>query len=187
MGCQTFTTMLDIDPSRPMADDRTPAERRAGFTPLTGTCMCGQVRFEVAAPLVGALYCHCTRCQRRSGTAFSMTAATVPGSFRVVEGADLIASWRPPDGWEKLFCRACGSHLYTTDPEQPEQLSVRMGAFESDPRIRPSAHEFTAYAAAWDSILDDGLPRFPERLPVGLRPLPPAKRTRAPREGCSGG
>jgi hypothetical protein len=84
MGCQTFTTMLD--PSRPMADDRTPAERRAGLTPLTGTCMSGQVRFEVAAPLVGALYCHCTRCQRRSGTAFSMNrghgSGLVPGRRR---------------------------------------------------------------------------------------------------------
>jgi len=153
-----------------MADERAPAGQRADFEPLTGACMCGRIRFEVAAPLVGALYCHCTRCQRRSGTAFSMTAATVPGSFRLVEGADLIASWRPPDGWEKFFCRECGSHLYTADPEQPERLSVRMGALESDPGIRSSAHQFTAYAAAWAPILDDGLPRFPERLPSGLRP-----------------
>ena len=37
--------------------------------PLTGGCNCGAVRFEVTAPLVGASYCHCKRCQRRSGTA----------------------------------------------------------------------------------------------------------------------
>jgi hypothetical protein len=161
---------MTLNPSRPlrMADDQ--ATPSAGFKPLTGTCMCGRVRFEVATPLVGALYCHCTRCQRRSGTAFSMTAATVPGSFRLVEGADLIASWRPPDGWEKFFCRDCGSHLYTSDPEHPERLSVRMGALESDPGIRPSAHQFTANAAAWEPILDDRLPRFPERLPSGVRP-----------------
>jgi hypothetical protein len=34
---------------------------------LTGGCGCGAVRFEVRAPLGAALYCHCTRCQRRTG------------------------------------------------------------------------------------------------------------------------
>ena len=43
--------------------------------PLTGGCNCGAVRFEVTAPLVGASYCHCKRCQRRSGTAASANAA----------------------------------------------------------------------------------------------------------------
>ncbi len=39
--------------------------------PLTGGCNCGAVRFEVTAPLVKASYCHCKRCQRRTGTAVS--------------------------------------------------------------------------------------------------------------------
>ena len=86
------------------------------------------------------------------------------------QGAELVGSWRPPDGWEKFFCTECGSQLYTTDPEQPERLSVRMGALDADPGIRPSAHQFTDYAAAWEPIPDDGLPRFPERLPGGMRP-----------------
>src|SRR6266511_3497437 len=143
---------------------------RSSFQPLGGGCMCERVRFEIAEPLLGALYCHCKRCQRRTGSAFSVTAATAPGSFKIVQGAELVGSWRPPDGWEKFFCAECGSQLYTTDPEQPERLSVRMGALDADPGIRPSAHQFTDYAAAWEPIPDDGLPRFPERLPSGTRP-----------------
>jgi hypothetical protein len=44
------------------------------FIPLTGRCMCGAVEVSTAAPFVGALFCHCKRCQRRSGTTRSMTA-----------------------------------------------------------------------------------------------------------------
>jgi hypothetical protein len=104
------------------------------------------------------------------GSAFSVTAAMVPGSFRVTEGADLLSSWQPVDGWEKTYCRECGSHLYTTNPDQREEVSIRMGALDDDPGIRASVHQFTAYAAPWWPIPDDGLPRFPERMPAGLRP-----------------
>jgi hypothetical protein len=144
--------------------------RRSSFEPLTGGCMCGRVRFVISAPLLGALFCHCKRCQRRSGSAFSVTAAMVPGSFRVLDGAELLAAWQPVDGWEKWYCRECGSHLYTTNPEQREQVSVRMGTLDGDPGIRPSVHQFTAYAASWFPIPDDRLPRFPNRMPAGLRP-----------------
>jgi len=133
--------------------------------------MCGRVRFEITEPLLGALYCHCKRCQRRTGTAFSVTALAVPESFRVSEGAELVRSWRPPDdGWVKSFCGECGSQVYTTHPENAELVSVRMGALDTDPGIRPSAHQFTAYAPPWEPIPDDGLPRFPERLAAGERP-----------------
>ena len=48
--------------------------------------MCGGVRFEVSEPLLGALYCHCKRCQRRTGTGVSVTALTNPGSYRTTSG-----------------------------------------------------------------------------------------------------
>ena len=54
--------------------------------PITGGCGCGTVRFEVDAPFVSAGYCHCGRCQRRSGTASSANARAEPGSVCVVQG-----------------------------------------------------------------------------------------------------
>ena len=43
---------------------------------------------------------------------------------------------------------------------------MRMGTFDGDPGVRPSYHQFTAYAAVWEPIPDDGLPRYPERRPI---------------------
>jgi hypothetical protein len=130
--------------------------------PLLGGCGCGAVRFEVSAPLVSANYCHCTRCQRRSGTAASANARPEPGSFRILAGEERLRAWRPPGGWEKWFCGECGSALFSRDPRDPLRMSVRLGAFEGDPGIRPSVRQFVAHAAAWEEIPSDGLPRHPE-------------------------
>lgn len=134
---------------------------------LTGGCGCGAVRFEISAPLTAAAYCHCTRCQHRSGAAAAPSARIVPGSLTVVAGEDRLSAWWPGDGLEKVFCTDCGSAVFARDHDSHEVAIVRLGAIDGDPGLRPSARQFTAYAAAWEPIPDDGLPRFAERLPPG--------------------
>ena len=129
---------------------------------LTGACLCGAVRFEVTQPPLSAGYCHCTRCQRRTGSAAAVSAQLAPGSLRVLSGQELVTDYAPPDGFVKVFCSACGGALWSRHPEDPDRMSVRMGVFDSDPGIRPSYRQFVAYAAPWEPIPDDGLPRFPE-------------------------
>ena len=132
---------------------------------LTGGCGCGAVRFEIGGELGQALYCHCTRCQRRSGTAASASVRVAPGSVAVTAGAEHVRAWAPPDGREKAFCQACGSALFVRSPGSQEIVAVRLGAIDGDPVVRPSARQFVAYAARWEPIPDDGLPRHEERMP----------------------
>jgi hypothetical protein len=133
--------------------------------PLTGGCLCGGVRFEVSEPPISASYCHCTRCQRRTGTAASAQVRIVPGSLRIISGEELVRAYEPEDGFPKEFCSVCGSALWSRNPENPDALGVRMGAFDDDPGVRPSYRQYVAYAARWEPIPDDGLARFPERRP----------------------
>jgi hypothetical protein len=133
--------------------------------PLTGGCLCGGVRYEVTEPLVSASYCHCTRCRRRTGTAASAQARVAPGSLRIVEGEELVREWAPDGGWPKAFCAACGGALWSHSPTDPEVFSVRLGTFDDDPGIRPQYRQYVAYAAAWEPIPDDGLPRYEEGRP----------------------
>jgi len=132
---------------------------------LTGACLCGAVRFEISEPLLEAGYCHCTRCQRRTGTAASVSAGVVPGSLRVMAGEELIRSFDPPDGYRKYFCSGCGGALWSQDPDDPEARSVRLGALDSDPGVRPSYRQYVGNAAPWEPIPDDRLPRFPGPRP----------------------
>jgi len=133
---------------------------------LSGGCLCGGVRYELTEAPVSASYCHCRRCQRRTGTAASAQARVAPGALRIEQGAELVREWAPADGWPKCFCSVCGSALWSRSPTDPDLFSVRLGTFDEDPGIRPQYRQFVAFAAAWEPIPDDGLPRYEER-PTG--------------------
>jgi hypothetical protein len=132
---------------------------------LTGSCGCGAVTFAISAPLVAAAYCHCTRCQKRTGTAAQASAKVEPGTVTITTGEELLRDWTPLGGLGKTFCTLCGSHLFGRDRDTGEVRIVRMAAIDGDPGVRPAAHQFVAYAPPWEELRDDGLPRFDERLP----------------------
>ena len=141
----------------------------AESSPITGRCPCGRVRFEVSEPLLEAEYCHCKRCQRRTGTTASASALTAPGTFRVTEGEELLGAFKPDDGWHDYFCRECGGHLYGQSHEDARLICVPMGAIDGDPGVRPAFRQHVAYAAPWEPLPDDGLPRFDERRPSDIQ------------------
>jgi hypothetical protein len=135
------------------------------MTVFTGHCGCGAVSFEVTEQPVAVGYCHCTRCQRRTGTAAAISATVPPGALRILSGEELVAAWEPEGGWAKCFCSACGSAVWSRGPDG--SAGIRLGGIDGDPGLRPQWHQFVAYAAPWEPIPDDGLPRYPERRPPG--------------------
>ena len=129
--------------------------------PLTGGCLCGAVRFELAVAPEVAGYCHCTRCQRRTGTASSAQALIDGSALSFVAGEEFVAGWTPPDGgMEKCFCRTCGAHLGSRDPETRVYAAIRMSAWDRDPGVRFVYRQHLASAASWEPVPDDGLQRF---------------------------
>jgi hypothetical protein len=94
--------------------------------------------------------------------------------FRLLQGEELIkvyGSASVPDSGvtrkarphaAKAFCVNCGSSLFGGDWPEGEQVSIRMGAFDDDPGIRPQFHTFVESRAPWDIITDD-LPQYAER------------------------
>jgi hypothetical protein len=85
--------------------------------------------------------------------------------LRVVAGEDRLRTWAPEGGFEKVFCGDCGSALFSRRPAETSVIGVRLGAVDGDPGIRPQWHQFVAYAASWEPLPDDGLPRYPEARP----------------------
>jgi hypothetical protein len=124
-----------------------------------GSCLCGAVRFELTDPPVKATWCHCSRCRKRTGVEGSAQARVEPGSVRIVAGEDRVRAYAPPDGFEKLFCGDCGGALFSRE-RGGEIWSVRLGAFDEDPGVRPSHRQWTSSAVDWLPIPDDDLPRF---------------------------
>jgi hypothetical protein len=128
---------------------------------LTGGCACGAVRYAISAPLGVAGYCHCTRCQRRTGTAASANARVAPGALTFTAGEEHVRRWEPEGGgFTKAFCGRCGSALFSHAPDAPDTtVAIRLGTVDGDPGVRPSYHQRVETAAVWEPLPDDGLPR----------------------------
>ncbi len=62
--------------------------RRAGLGKLDGHCGCGSITYSCDAEPVTTAVCHCTECQRQTGTAFSIVVG-VPGDALEVRGETL--------------------------------------------------------------------------------------------------
>ena len=136
-------------------------------SPLQGGCLCGGVRYELSAPFDSAGYCHCTHCQRRTGTGSSANGRVHQAGFRLLQGEELLRAFQPPEGVPKLFCSNCGSALFSGDPFHDPEVAVRLGTLDGDPGIRPQYRQFVSSAVTWEPIPEDGLERYERSRSAG--------------------
>lgn len=130
--------------------------------PIPGSCLCGGVRFEVTRPFDGAGHCHCSRCRKTSGTFGSTSGRTHRDAIRFLQGEELLRAWVEEPYGRKVFCAECGSTLFGGDwPDGA--ISVRFGALDADPGMRPQYRIYVDSAVPWLPVPDDGLPHFGER------------------------
>jgi len=127
---------------------------------VTGQCACGAVAYEVTAPFTTAGYCHCKRCQRRSGALWSLNAMVAREGYSIVRGEEHVRVWEPSKGLAKAFCGVCGGQLYS---DGGDYIVVRLGTLDDDPGIEPEWRQWLESAPDWEPIPDDGLPRFQQR------------------------
>jgi hypothetical protein len=122
--------------------------------PTTGSCLCGAVRFSIAAPVRELRACHCRNCQKASGAGGSVNAV-VPGSaFRITQGAPKRYSARADSGrmLNRYFCGDCGSPIYSQRETTPETVVVRAGLLDNAAEMKIVANIWTRSARPWAHI-----------------------------------
>jgi hypothetical protein len=127
---------------------------------MRGSCWCGGVRFQVEGPFVNLRYCHCTHCKKISGGVGTASGRARTENITVLEGRDSIETFLPREGAAKSFCRICGSNLFGGGWPDSEQTSIRLSAIDSGLDQKPEAHVFVRSVAPWETLPDDGLPRY---------------------------
>ena len=128
--------------------------------PYKGSCLCGQIRFEVDrfAPLTGN--CHCSMCRKFHGAAYATIAEARRENFRWLQGEDKLKPYTAANGTTRRFCSECGSSLTFSSPlADPELVEIALGCFDDEVPIRPDAHIFVGSGAAWARPEDD-LPQY---------------------------
>jgi hypothetical protein len=118
-----------------------------------GSCLCGEVRFEVEGEFNHFYLCHCEYCRKDTGSAHAANLFSSNAVLRWSSGRDKVRQFNLPETrHSKCFCSACGSALPRV--EMSGLLAVPAGSLDSEVLIRPDAHIFVASKASWDTGLD---------------------------------
>jgi len=129
--------------------------------PITGTCQCGHVHYEVSEEPIVTVACHCRECQKLSASAFSLTMVIRAESFRLLSG-ELTAFERPTDAGGTAvchFCPGCGNRVYHENPAVPGFFRLKPGGLDDTSQIVPQAHLWASRAQPWFEF-PEGVPRF---------------------------
>src|ERR687888_2309900 len=98
---------------------------------MTGSCLCGGVRFEVTEDFLFVSACHCTSCKKISGGAGTVSGRANTSAIRVLAGEELLTTFQPAEGTAKTFCSVCGSNLFGGGGPESRADGVRVGTPEN--------------------------------------------------------
>jgi len=130
------------------------------FKPITGSCLCGAVRFEIAGKPLSLSYCHCSRCRKQAGLSAAVLMVRRE-DFRLLCGADTMRRYVPeaPFKHARAFCGSCGSPL--GEPSEDHAVfPVAASALDDDPVVRPVLHQNLSAKPDWHVLADDGVKRM---------------------------
>lgn len=130
----------------------------------TGGCHCGAARFELSAGPEATFYCHCSDCQRMSGSPFSVELMVPEAGFAVTgDLATYTVTGDSGGAVRRHFCRTCGAGLHLDCDSDPGFVFVKAGALDDASGVAPDMHIFVSARQPWAEIADD-LPQY-QRMP----------------------
>lgn len=131
---------------------------------LEGSCLCGGIRYRYDGEPAELSMCHCSQCRRAQGSAFVAVTPVQADRFHLLAGAELLQEYRAVPHKARVFCRRCGSPLYSRRDDRPELLRLRVGTVSTPFHCANAYHQHVASQAPWYEIHDD-LPQYQEGKP----------------------
>lgn len=129
-----------------------------------GSCLCGQVKFEIQGCFESFFLCHCKFCQKDTGSAHAANLFSTKAKLHWLFGVDKIKTFNlAPTRHTKSFCSECGSAL-PVQKKADGLLVVPAGSLDTEIiDIKPNAHIFNSSKACWEVMLEN-IQRF-EQFP----------------------
>lgn len=129
-----------------------------------GSCLCGSVKYELTGEFQSFFLCHCTRCQKDTGSAYAANLFSKMGRLTWLKGEGFVKTYQHPSSRHaKSFCQECGSALPTI-AENINCIVVPAGSLDSSIPLSPSGKIFMDSCASWCRALES-VPSY-EELPL---------------------
>jgi len=117
---------------------------------VKGSCLCGEVKYQYRGLIKVFQYCHCTRCQKFTGTAHASNIIVDPDQFEWLEGEKSVGRFELPEAkhFATSFCKNCGSSLPWLT-QSGKAVVIPAGSLDEDPQVVPIHNIFYANKACW--------------------------------------
>lgn len=126
-----------------------------------GGCQCGRTRYQVIGEPRQVVVCHCTDCQRQSGSAFGMTMVVDETAFRITKGEPAFYRSVSATGRAKVgaFCPDCGTRVYHQPEWRKGTISVKPGTLDDTKWLQPTIHIWTDSKQPW-VVIPEGVESY---------------------------
>ena len=117
---------------------------------VTGSCLCGEVNYEVTGNLGIFQYCHCSRCRKATGSAHAANIIVAPEHFSWRSGEENVGRYEVPQAshFANSFCKKCGSTL-PWPTKSGKAVVIPAGTLDDHPGIEPMQNIFCGSKAQW--------------------------------------
>lgn len=136
-----------------------------------GACLCGGISFCINGPLAPIQVCHCSQCRQAQGGPVATNIPVEASALAFLQGENLLQQYESSPGKFRVFCRVCGSPVYSRRDSLPGILRIRVGLLQEPVGAHVEFHAFTESKASWWGILP-GVPEYPQGAPQSLPPKP---------------
>lgn len=131
-----------------------------------GGCHCGAVRYSCEQEPEYTFYCHCTDCQKTTGSPMAMELMVPDSTFKSTgEVASYVVTGDSGNAVTRCHCANCGSGVFLTCASDPGYIFIKVGSLDDASWVEPQMHIFTASKQKW-LVINDGLPQFAGMPPV---------------------
>ncbi len=126
-----------------------------------GGCQCGEVRYRLESAPLALVVCHCTECQRQSGSAFGMSLIVPEQSFKLTAAKPKSFTRMADSGKtvECVFCENCGTRIYHNPAAMPGSVNIKPGTLDDTSWLSPNLHAWTQHRQPWVEVPED-IPSF---------------------------
>src|SRR5439155_26276413 len=135
--------------------------------PITGRCLCGDIRYEYRGAPLKILHCHCESCRRHTSSAVATAVCVVRDGFRYTCAEPITYESSP--GVRRTHCGRCGSPMTYESDRNPNQVDIYVGTLDDPAAAVPSYHVHVEEQLPWFEIADAS-PRY-ARGKTGHEPM----------------
>lgn len=130
----------------------------------SGSCLCGAVKFEVHGTFESFYLCHCTRCQKDSGSAHGANLFSSTAKLEWLQGQNQVRAFQlPGTRHAKAFCQNCGSGVPSLQ-KGGALVVVPAGSLDTSNDMKITARIYCASAPAWAAAINEA-PKY-DKLPI---------------------